>query len=230
SLADHYIAYRALIRSKVACLKHEQGDEPSADRARALLSLCDRRLERGRVRLVLIGGLPGTGKSTVAAGLSDLLGFSLLRSDEIRKDLTGTAHRPLTTEHAAFEAGIYDAATTDRTYDELVRRAGRLLSGGESVILDASWTNDAHRVLAADIALATSSDLIELRCDVASEVAVERIRRRRDAGVDASDADAEIARAMAGRADPWPTAVTLDTTRELTHVLEKAVTIVAPNR
>jgi AAA domain len=46
-----------------------------------------RHLERGRVRLALVGGLPGTGKTTLAGALADATGWSLLCSDEVRRDL-----------------------------------------------------------------------------------------------------------------------------------------------
>lgn len=89
SLAHHYVAYRAHVRAKVACLRHQQGDGEAAGTARDLLALCLAHLEQGRVTLVLVGGSPGTGKSTVAAGLADRLGWAALRSDELRKDLAG---------------------------------------------------------------------------------------------------------------------------------------------
>src|SRR5207248_5092618 len=87
SLAHHYIAARAHVRCKVACLRHRQGDDGGADAARGLLDLTARHLEAARVRLVLVGGLPGTGKSTVAAALADATGWVVLRSDEVRKDV-----------------------------------------------------------------------------------------------------------------------------------------------
>ena len=46
---------------------------------------------------------------------------------------------------AAYGTGCYDPAATERTYAELLRRAGRLLALGEPVILDASWSSARHR-------------------------------------------------------------------------------------
>jgi len=73
-------------------LRHAQSDPAAAGEAASLLSLALRHLERGRVRLVLVGGLPGTGKTTLTAALADATGWSLLRSDEVRWDL-GAGHR-----------------------------------------------------------------------------------------------------------------------------------------
>ncbi len=65
SLAHHYVAYRALVRSKISCLRGSSADH---DEARAYLAQCARHLQSGRLRLVLIGGLPGSGKSTARDG------------------------------------------------------------------------------------------------------------------------------------------------------------------
>ena len=46
-------------------------------------------LRAGAVTLVLVGGLPGTGKTTLAGALADRLGFTVLSSDRIRKELAG---------------------------------------------------------------------------------------------------------------------------------------------
>ena len=58
---------------------------PSADSAVELQALALRHLRSARSAVVLVGGLPGTGKSTLAAGLAAETGWVLLRSDEIRR-------------------------------------------------------------------------------------------------------------------------------------------------
>ena len=47
SLEHHYVAYRAHVRSKVACLRAEQGDDGAAREARRLHALAVRHLEAG---------------------------------------------------------------------------------------------------------------------------------------------------------------------------------------
>jgi hypothetical protein len=89
SLAHHHVAYRAQVRAKVGAIRAGQGDSTATPEARHLLGIARRHLEGGVIRLVLIGGLPGTGKSTLAAGLADALGATVLRSDEVRKELAG---------------------------------------------------------------------------------------------------------------------------------------------
>jgi aminoglycoside phosphotransferase family enzyme/predicted kinase len=209
TLAQHYIAYRAHVRAKVACLRASQGDIGARDQAGQLLQMAHDHLKRGRVVLALVGGLPGTGKSTLAQGLSDRLGWTVLRSDEVRKDLAGLAHTGRPPEE--FGEGLYDERATAVTYDALLERARSLLELGEPVILDASWSASAWREKARAVARATSSDLLELRCDVPADIARDRLTTRARAGVDASDANSEIATRMAAVADQWPTATTIDT-------------------
>jgi hypothetical protein len=221
SLAEHYTAYRALVRSKVACLRYEQGDGAARDDARRLLVMAKEHLDRGRVRLVLVGGLPGTGKSTLAAALSDATGWSLQRSDEVRKDIAG-AGRGMRVA-VGYGHGIYTPEVTEATYAELLDRARRLLEFGETTILDASWQRRSHREAAAQIAAETSSDLIALRCVLPSGEAAERMARRRAEGSDVSDADASTAAAMEPRFDPWPGAIEISTAQTNEAVVARAI-------
>ena len=209
SLEHHHIAYRAHVRSKVATIRAAQGHAPSTAEARHLLDLAVRHLEAGRVRLVLVGGLPGTGKSTLARAVGDALGAAVLRSDEVRKELAGIPVQ----QHAPddFRQGIYSSAATAGTYGELLARSEVALTMGETVVLDASWGEERWRELARSVATRTHAELFELRCTVGPDVAARRIRARAAAGADPSDATPAIATAMAATADPWPGAVTIDT-------------------
>ena len=66
SLLHHYLAYRAYVRAKVACLRAVQGETAAVAEAREHADLAHRHLATAAVTLVLVGGLPGTGKSTLA--------------------------------------------------------------------------------------------------------------------------------------------------------------------
>lgn len=142
SLEHHYVAYRAVVRAKVASVRHVQGVGEAADEARSLAALALRHLRAAEPRLILVGGLPGTGKSTVATGVADELHAVLLRSDRVRKE--AGQRDPRYSGAAEWEQGLYRPDTTRRTYEVLLRRARELLALGESVVLDASW-NDADQ-------------------------------------------------------------------------------------
>ncbi|HKE72481.1 MAG TPA: AAA family ATPase, partial [Acidimicrobiales bacterium] len=226
SLGHHHVAYRAQVRAKVRAIRARQGDGAAAVEARDLLALARRHLETGAVRLVLVGGLPGTGKSTLATGLGEALGATVLRSDELRKELAGLpADRPAP---APFGEGLYRPEQTGATYAEMLARAGTALALGESVVLDASWVDERRRAEARALAADRCADTIEVRCAVASELAAERIRRRTARGGDASDATPEIAVALAAAEDPWPGAVALDTGAGPADALAKALAAIGP--
>ncbi len=220
TLAHHYIAYRAHVRAKVACLRADQGDDTAAARAQELLQLALDHLERGRVTLTLVGGLPGTGKSTLAGDLADRLGWTVLRSDELRKDLAGLGHTART--GAAYREDLYSDASTTATYRTLLDRAGALLELGEPVILDASWGASRWRDEARALARNTRSDVVELRCEAPTDVARARLAARGHADNDASDATSAVAAQMAVDVDSWPTATTIDTSSSRESALSAA--------
>jgi uncharacterized protein len=206
SLRHHYVAYRAFVRAKVACLQAGQGRAAAAPQARQLAGIALRHLRAGAVTLVLIGGLPGTGKSTLAGAVADELGWTVLSSDRLRKELAG-----LPPEHSAavaYGTGIYTEAWSERCYAELLHRAVALLGRGESVLLDASWTSAEERAAAAAAAAAASAGLVQLCCAASPELA--RLRMRSRPGT-TSDADAAIARQMSAAMAPWPAATVIDT-------------------
>jgi hypothetical protein len=219
SLAHHHIAYRAQVRAKVAAVRWSQGDSASAEAAARLLTLSHEHLRRGRVRLVLVGGQPGTGKSTVARGLADPLDALVLRSDEVRKSLAGLD--PLTPSAAGLDEGLYRPAMTDAAYAELLDRARTALGLGRTVVLDATWRDGRWRQEAAGVAAAASADLIELRCTAPLDVAVERVRRR--SGTDASDATEAVTRALWAGAGPWSSATEIDTSGDEGDAIAEAL-------
>lgn len=220
SLRHHYIAYRAFVRAKVACVRHGQGDQAAAPAARRDADLALTHLRDGAVRLILVGGLPGTGKSTLAGLLGDRLGTTVLSSDRLRKELAGLD--PATPADAGYREGLYSPEHTERTYTALLERAGVLLRRGESVVLDASWTRQAPREQAARLAHEAHADLTQLRCTAPPEAAAERIRSRARG---ASDATSAVATAMAADSEPWPSAGTVDTSDDPEHSLAQALAL-----
>ena len=219
SLRHHYVAYRAFVRAKVACIRAGQGDLAVGGQARLLTDITLRHLRAGAVTLVLIGGLPGTGKSTLAGAVADRLGWTVLSSDRIRKELAGSLPRHGDGGTVPFGTGIYSESWTRRCYAELISRASALLASGESVIADASWSSAELRVAAADAAAGTHAGLVQLRCVAAPELAARRMTTRPPGP---SDANQQVARQMAAIVAPWPAATVIDTEPAGTAVSSEA--------
>jgi hypothetical protein len=222
ALVHHYIAYRAFVRAKVASLEAAQGDSTAGASARELMGITRRHLGASAVRLVLVGGLPGTGKSTVAGLIGDELGHVVLRSDQIRRELAGLD--PLDPALSAHRPGLYAPDHTRAVYAELLARAELLLGLGESVTVDASWCSGADRAAAAELADRTHSRLTSLRCQAPAEIAATRMRRRGGA----TEADAAIAATMRSDADIWPSRI-IDTSGSPATAAGIAVNLVHPS-
>jgi aminoglycoside phosphotransferase family enzyme/predicted kinase len=220
SLVDYYVAFRALIRAKVSALRVEQGDERARQTAEQLLDLALDHLRRGRVAMVLVGGAPGTGKTTIAEALGIRGEWAVVRSDVVRKELAGLD--PRMPAPARIGEDLYSPEMTRRTYEQLLTRARVALELGQTVVLDASWTDAGFRKEAARVAAATSSDLVELRCEVDPAVADARVERRHAEARDASDADRNVAAALRAAADLWPTATVIDTSGSRASTVEHA--------
>ena len=222
SLRHQYVAYRAFMRAKVDCVRYLQGREASADDALRHTALAEDHLDRGAVRLAIVGGLPATGKSTVAAALADEAGAALVSSDALRREMFA-ADRAADPD-PGFGCGRYSADATARVYQALLDRARSHLERGVSVVLDASWTDGDWRARASEVAADARADLVSLRCLVPPEVAERRLRERAGSGRDHdSEATSGVARAMAERADPWPEAGDIDTGGPVEQALAAAV-------
>jgi aminoglycoside phosphotransferase family enzyme/predicted kinase len=211
TLEHHYVAYRALVRAKIACLLADGGEPAAASTAVGLLDQCAQHLAQAQVRLVLIGGVPGTGKTTLAEAVATHLHGTLMRSDEVRKEQAGL---PATAPAgASFGEGIYVASATERTYHELLRRSGLALNRGETVVVDATWSASAERALARQVAQTTCSELVEICCDCPPALADERLAARQARGGDASDATPAIAAQLRASFEAWPSAHRIDTSQ-----------------
>ena len=228
SLLHHYLAERAAVRAEVACLRAGQGNGAGDGGARALLDLAASHLRRGRAVLVVVTGLPGAGKSTLARALGERSGWPVVRSDEVRRELVAPwSGDPLV---AAAFPGAYDVEVTGRTYATMLERAEASLGQGQSVVVDATFAASAQRRAAEAAARRAVADLVVLHCRADRAVREERLVARAGRGRDVSGADVEVARAMerAGAEAPWEGAYELDTTGGLPTALETALGAIGP--
>jgi aminoglycoside phosphotransferase family enzyme/predicted kinase len=224
SLAHHYVAYRAHVRAKVACLRADQGDPDSVDLARRYHRLALDHLERARVRVVLIGGGPGVGKTLLSRRLADHYGYVRLATDVLRHDVARIPHG----QHAFAEpdSGAYVPEVIDATYNEQAHEVRELLRAGHGVVLDASWSSERHRASLRQIAAEFGIDVVEVECVLDDDIARERIARRLANPNDPSDATPELVALLHDRREPWPSARRLSTAPTINDVVAAALEII----
>lgn len=210
SLIGFYIAYRAVVRAKVDCVRLSQG-KPGADAAAAQhLAIAERHLEDGAVRLALVGGGPGTGKSTLARMVAERVGALVVSTDDVRQELRKSGR--LGGEPGSLDAGLYAPANVTAVYEEILRRAGQHLAAGQSVILDGTWRDAQFRALARRLASDKHAPITEIHCVLPADVAAERIKSRAPGN---SDATPQIGAALAARDFQWDSAHRIDTAQPL---------------
>lgn len=188
-----FLALRAAIRARVALDKRKlvEGKErgEAEKEARDYTMLAAKLIAPPKPRLIAIGGLSGTGKSTIAAAIAPIVvpapGAVHLRSDIERKRLAGIG------ELERLPQSAYTREAGAQVYSRLNGLARRALAAGHSAVVDAVHARPEER--SAVEAAATNSGAVftgiwlELPLD-------ERVRRVGARKGDASDADAEIAR------------------------------------
>ncbi len=191
-----YLVQRALIRAKVARIRALQPGITVEQRGAADSSFCGhlllaRRLaRRGRAALIVMHGLSGSGKSSIAQVLLEALGAVRLRSDVERKRLFGLEAVGRT--GATPDGGIYSTEAGARTYARLAEIAGSLLAAGYPVIVDAACLQRDQRELLCRVAGEQGLPFAIVSCEAALPVLRERVARREQQGADASDADLAI--------------------------------------
>ena len=182
-LLPFYLCYRAYVRGKVESFQLDEPEISAAqraaalERARQLFALAGQYAEQlpGPL-LALVGGVMGTGTSTLALALQRESGWVLCSSDSIRKRLAGL--QPTQPQEAAFGAGIYSADWTERTYQGLLEAAQSVLEAGRSVIVDASFSRRADRLAMARLAVRYNARTVFVECICPPEVALDRLTRR----------------------------------------------------
>jgi aminoglycoside phosphotransferase family enzyme/predicted kinase len=192
ALLPFYTAYRAAVRAKVEGFELSEKEIPETERTIALagarghwlLALGELEEPKRKPCLVLVGGLPGTGKSTLGRELAESAGFSLIRSDVVRKELAGLADSGQGT--ASFGEGIYSPEWNERTYAECLRRAERLLFEGKRVLVDASFREEKRRRTFLEAASDLGVPGLLFLCQSDPETVRARLLERRN---DPSDAD-----------------------------------------
>lgn len=215
-VVDYFIAYRAGVRAKVAALAAGAPEIAETQRASAAestqrhLELAQHALERparGEATVVLMCGVVGTGKSTVAELAADALHGVVISSDRVRKHRAG--RRASARSASERKEALYSPAEVGRVYDAMLKHAAPVVESGRTVVLDATYGLRVRRDAARTWARERDLPLVVLEVRAEASSVRGRLARRAAEGTDPSDAGPDLYDAsVAGfeAVEPWPEA------------------------
>jgi predicted kinase len=206
-LLPFYRSYRASVRAKVHVLRAQQvtgsARTMALGAARSYLTLADHyAAELGPPLLVVVRGLTGTGKSTLATELSESLRIGLLQTDAVRRELFGPSEQP-----TAFDQDKYRADKRLKVYDEMLKQASGLLEKGVSVVLDGTFLSANLRARAMLLARRHSAAPVFIECRCPEDIAAGRIGTRLTASQGLSESRPEFVRLQREQEEPDPPGV-----------------------
>jgi predicted kinase len=227
-LSSFYRCYRACVRAKVASLQAAQqtGDKRQARSCltHQYIDWADHYAEQlGRPCLLVVFGLMGGGKSTLARKIAETFDFEVLSTDHIRRSIMGPSPSP-----ANYGDGLYRTESRHQVYEELFRQAGAILDKRQSLILDGTFLSRELRSRARDLSRRHGAEVLNVLCECPKEVSLARIQKRVEEGRAESEARADLYEAQARDFQPPSddtSTVRIDTSahivQQLDHVCEK---------
>lgn len=225
-LIAFYKTYRAAVRAKVAALRADQltgsAREVAANEAvRHLQFASQYAAPHVRPLVLIVGGLSGTGKTTLARALANLLVAELIRSDVVRQELF-----PAPAGQHPGDRDIYSPAARQIVYEEVFARGSQFHRQQVSVVLDATFSQIAILRQAFAVATDPRAVVLAVECVCRSETAQERINARLQQGDDASQATLAVWEEQRRTWESWPDDLPhccVDTEQPLSRQIDQVV-------
>ncbi|WP_158046651.1 AAA family ATPase [Skermanella pratensis] len=223
ALLPLFLSARAAVRAKVLASGAAAQPDPAAAHAEAAAYLdhAVAAIHPPGPMMVALGGLSGTGKTTVARALAPGIGPApgavVLRSDVLRKRLFGVA------ETERLPAGAYSGEMTRRVYAELLERAGRIVRAGHAVVVDAVNARPEERADLEEMARSAGVPFRGVWLEADADTLIARVRSRTG---DASDADeAVVRRQLRYKIEPlsWSRVPSIGDTASVISNIEKII-------
>ncbi len=200
-----YFVYHCMVRAKVAAIRSSEREGGAArdddiDSMKHYLAVSTRWIDRPRPILIAMHGLSGSGKTWLSSKLLSRLPAIRIRSDVERRRIFGLGE----TEDSASATGegIYTIQAKDRVYGRLSEIAETLLQAGFNVIIDASFLQRSRRKNVMAVSEASRSAMLFIETVAQKDILVNRVKRREEARVDASEAGTEVLEYQQSQIEP----------------------------
>jgi aminoglycoside phosphotransferase family enzyme/predicted kinase len=194
ALLPFYRCYRAFVRGKVLGFRLDEKEfaeeerQAAAARAEGFFNLARRyAAPLKRPTVVAVGGLSGTGKTSLARAVAGELGLRVVSADAVRQSIFGDAKGP-----TGYGEGAYTPEANRLTYQTMLERGRKFVEEGRGVVLDATFLRREDRAAAERMAAGAGAEWRLIECRLAPEVARKRIDLRAARGEGLSDADWEV--------------------------------------
>ena len=212
-LAEFYKCYRACVRAKIAALRAGQADKAEEgewlQQSLAYLELARQYAKQvSQPVVILVGGLSGTGKSTLAAALADRTCAALLQTDVLRGTMYG---------HTSSD-NKYSSGGRERVYQAMFDLIPVELGRSPTLILDGTFSSQFDRRAALEKATESDAVVLQVQCECPAREAMTRISQRIACGDGPSEATPQLHRAQAKNYDDVlddVPAITVDTTQSM---------------
>lgn len=186
-LLPFFMAVRAAVRAHVTATQVEEGTDATDGlvlEARSYYDLALSLLREKPAQLIAIGGLSGSGKTTIADALAPGIGVPpgarILESDRIRKAMHGVSAETRLPDDA------YKPEISQKVYDRLATRAGLILSDGGTVVADAVFDRGPDRDLIEMAARNARVPFVGIWLEARPELLRRRVSARRGGPSDAT--------------------------------------------
>ena len=191
-----YMVCRALVRAQVTAIRERQVQSAARRGTVDYLAFASALSISADGRLAITHGLPGSGKSFVSQRVLEAVGAIRVRSDVERKRLFGLS--ALQSSRDRVTGGIYDKATTERTYARLQAVAHVALGAGWPVVVDAAFLTRSERAPFATLAASLAVPFSIFDCQASLPLLHRQLEQRQASGADPSEADAAVLERLSG--------------------------------
>lgn len=203
-LLRYFEIYRALVRAKVALIRGDTSDGDAqavqAANLEGYVRVAEHRSHLEGPAMILMHGMSGSGKTWLSHRLMTAMPAVRVRSDVERK--RSNAAEPRAASGSTLMQGLYSSAELARSYARLAEIATSIIEGGENVIVDAAFLNQAERIRFRELARKLQVPLVIVSCRGTMRELNRRIAERMRVATDASQADHAVLEHQMATADP----------------------------